>query len=49
MKLEIERNLVQAVVDYLKTKPFEEVNTLIQALLQCVPPEKKQEDNEKPT
>lgn len=42
MKLEIERDLVQATVNYLKTKPFEEVHVLIQALLQCGPPKKKE-------
>jgi len=38
MKLEIERDLVQAVVNYLKTQPFEHVHALIGALLKCEPP-----------
>ncbi len=47
MKLQVERDLVQSTVNYLKTRPFEEVHTLIGALLQCkeiVEPEIKTED-----
>ncbi len=35
MKLEVERDVIQATVNYLKTRPFEEVHGLIGALLQC--------------
>ena len=37
MKLEIEQELVQALVNYLQTKPHKEVNGFIGALMQLKP------------
>lgn len=35
MKLEIDRELAQAITNYLQLKPFKEVHLLIAALMQC--------------
>lgn len=43
----VDKNVVQATVDYLKKQPFEEVNNLIVALMQCKEiPEPKIEDSD---
>jgi len=39
VKLAVPANLAQAVVDYLKARPYEEVYALIAGLLQCGPVE----------
>ncbi len=35
--LEVKRELLQAVVDYLQEQPFKEVHRLINALMACKP------------
>ena len=38
MKLEIDANVAQAILNYLQTKPFSEVHVLIGGLVKLVPP-----------
>ncbi len=47
MKVEIEANVIQATVDYLKKQPFEEVNNLIVALMQSKEITKNEDTNDK--
>jgi hypothetical protein len=44
--LRIQRQVAQAVIDYLKKRPYEEVYHLIAALLQ-LQPEKEKEDGQR--
>ncbi len=44
MKLEVEQQLLQAIVNYLRMQPWNEVNELIAALVQCKPREPKKKD-----
>ena len=44
MKLEVEQQLLQAIINYLRTQPWKDVNDLLAALVQCKPREPKKKD-----
>ena len=44
MKLAVEQKILQAVVNYLETKPYREVQNLISMLLNSKPIEEKKEE-----
>ena len=48
MKLEVEQQLLQAIINYLRLQPWKDVNEFIAGLAQCKAVEEKPEEKDEP-